>query len=101
MAACHLPEHRGASPLHLLVIRQLRALGQSRPPATPCPATRSPATSDDFLADLANANRPRNTIRAYRGDLIGFASHHDGEIAELRAFRLAWPSASVSGPRHR
>jgi hypothetical protein len=23
---------------------------------------------DDFLADLANANKPRNTIRAYRGD---------------------------------
>ena len=24
---------------------------------------------DDFLTDLANANKPRNTIRAYRGDL--------------------------------
>ena len=22
---------------------------------------------DDFLTDLANANKPRNTIRAYRG----------------------------------
>src|SRR6266487_7133122 len=40
---------------------------------------------DDFLADLANANRPRNTIRAYRGDLMGFASHHDGDIATLTA----------------
>ena len=40
---------------------------------------------DDFLADLANANRPRNTIRAYRGDLIGFAAHHDGDIAGLSA----------------
>ena len=39
----------------------------------------------DFLADLANANRPRNTIRAYRGDLIGFAAHHDGDIAALTA----------------
>jgi site-specific recombinase XerD len=29
---------------------------------------------DDFLTDLANANRPHNTIRAYRGDLTGFAS---------------------------
>src|SRR5260370_42684710 len=40
---------------------------------------------DDFLADLANANRPRNTIRAYRGDLIAFAACHDGEIAGLTA----------------
>ena len=40
---------------------------------------------DEFLTDLANANKPRNTIRAYRGDLIGFAAHHDGEIADLSA----------------
>jgi len=40
---------------------------------------------DDFLTDLANANKPRNTIRAYRGDLIRFATHHDGEIAGLSA----------------
>jgi integrase/recombinase XerC/integrase/recombinase XerD len=40
---------------------------------------------DDFLADLANANRPRNTIRGYRGDLTAFASHHDGDIASLSA----------------
>ena len=40
---------------------------------------------DDFLADLANANKPRNTIRAYRGDLIAFAAHHDGDIAGLTA----------------
>jgi integrase/recombinase XerD len=40
---------------------------------------------DDFLTDLANANRPRNTIRAYRGDLTGFAAHHDGDIAALTA----------------
>jgi integrase/recombinase XerD len=25
---------------------------------------------DDFLTGPANANKPRNTIRAYRGDLI-------------------------------
>ena len=24
---------------------------------------------DDFLTDLANANKPRNTIRAYRSDM--------------------------------
>ena len=40
---------------------------------------------DDFLTDLANANKPRNTIRAYRGDLISFAAHHDGEISGLTA----------------
>jgi len=40
---------------------------------------------DDFLTDLANANRPRNTIRAYRGDLTAFAAHHDGGIAGLTA----------------
>ena len=40
---------------------------------------------DDFLTDLANANKPRNTIRAYRGDLTRFAAHHDGEIGELTA----------------
>ena len=40
---------------------------------------------EDFLTDLANANKPRNTIRAYRGDLIAFAAHHDGEIGEIAA----------------
>jgi len=29
--------------------------------------------------------QPRNTIRAYRGDLTGFAAHHDGAIAGLTA----------------
>src|SRR5271169_84322 len=57
---------------------------------------------EDFLADLANANKPRNTIRAYRGDLISFAAHHDGEIAGLsaapvRAFlgEVAWQASST------
>ena len=40
---------------------------------------------DDFLTDLTNANKPRNTIRAYRGDLTAFAAHHDGDIAGLTA----------------
>ena len=40
---------------------------------------------DDFLTDLANANKPRNTIRAYRGDLVAFAAHHDGEAGEITA----------------
>lgn len=43
------------------------------------------ARHDDFLTDLANANKPRNTICAYRGDLTGFAAHHDDEIAGLTA----------------
>lgn len=40
---------------------------------------------DDFLTDLANANKPRNTIRAYRGDLIAFAAHHDGGVGAITA----------------
>ena len=75
---------------------------------------------DDFLTDLANANRPRNTIRAYRGDLIAFAAHHDGDITDItaapvRAFlgaiagqapatrkrKRAAVSGSCPDPRHR
>jgi len=52
---------------------------------------------DDFLADLANANRPRNTIRAYRGDLTGFAAHHDGEIAGLTAAPVRAFLAEIAG----
>ena len=40
---------------------------------------------DDFLTDLANANKPRNTIRDYRGDLIAFAAHHDAGPEDLSA----------------
>ncbi len=40
---------------------------------------------DDFLTDLANANKPHNTIRAYRGDLLAFAACSDGEVAGLTA----------------
>ncbi|SUE28945.1 site-specific tyrosine recombinase XerD [Nocardia farcinica] len=35
---------------------------------------------EQFLTDLANANRPANTLRAYRGDLTGFAEHVVGGI---------------------
>jgi integrase/recombinase XerD len=52
---------------------------------------------DDFLTDLANANKPRNTIRAYRGDLIGFAAHHDGEIAGLSATPIRAFLGKVAG----
>ncbi|WP_280487850.1 tyrosine-type recombinase/integrase [Nocardia farcinica] len=46
---------------------------------------------EQFLTDLANANRPANTVRAYRADLTGFAEHVDGglrgvDVAAVRAF---------------
>jgi hypothetical protein len=50
-----------------------------------CPGTRSPATWTTSLTGLANANKPRNTICAYRGDLIAFTACHDGDIAALTA----------------
>jgi integrase/recombinase XerC/integrase/recombinase XerD len=40
---------------------------------------------DDFLTDLDNAESSPHTIRAYRGDLIAFAAHVDGEISGLSA----------------
>ena len=52
---------------------------------------------DDFLADLANANRPRNTIRAYRGDLTGFAAHHNDQIAALTATPVRAFLAGIAG----
>ena len=48
---------------------------------------------DDFLTDLANANKPRNTIRAYRGGLTAFAAHHDRDIAGLSAAAVGRSSA--------
>ncbi len=44
-----------------------------------------------FLTDLANANRPANTLRAYRGDLTAFADHVDGgveavDVVAVRSF---------------
>jgi integrase/recombinase XerD len=48
---------------------------------------------DDLLTDLANANKPRNSIRAYRGDLTAFAAHHDGGIAGLSAAPVGRSSA--------
>jgi len=60
-------------------------MGAERTAAGVLPGHPLAAHIDDFLADLANANKPRNTIRAYRGDLIAFAAHHDGEIGDLSA----------------
>ena len=60
---------------------------------------------DDFLTDLANANKPRNMIRAYRGDLIAFAACHDGEAPGARRRRspplghLYWPEEASHARR--
>ncbi|AWS43654.1 tyrosine-type recombinase/integrase [Streptosporangium sp. 'caverna'] len=40
---------------------------------------------DDFLTDRKNAGASPHTLRAYRGDLLQFTPHCDGEIAELAA----------------
>ncbi|BCY11121.1 hypothetical protein L3i22_062090 [Actinoplanes sp. L3-i22] len=52
------------------------------------------AAIDAFLTDLANGTASAHTIRAYRGDLLQFAAHHDagpGEltVAPVRAFLAA------------
>jgi integrase/recombinase XerC/integrase/recombinase XerD len=52
---------------------------------------------DDFLVDLANANRSGQTIRAYRGDLIAFAAHHDGPLEQLGAAAIRAFLADVAG----
>ncbi|WP_431914912.1 tyrosine-type recombinase/integrase [Nonomuraea jabiensis] len=51
-------------------------LGHAHPLAAPL---------DDFLTDLANAGASAHTRRAYRGDLLQFASHHGEEVGELTA----------------
>jgi integrase/recombinase XerC/integrase/recombinase XerD len=38
---------------------------------------------DAFLTDLANGNASARTIRAYRGDPLQFAAHHDAGPGEL------------------
>lgn len=39
----------------------------------------------DFLTDVSNAGGSAQTVRAYRGDLVQFAAHVDGEVGELTA----------------
>src|SRR6266851_4519703 len=85
MARCHVRERRHVGLFRFPVIRQLRARDRNRPPVTSCRGHPLARHIDDFLTDLANANKPRNTIRAYRGDLIAFAAHHDGEIGGITA----------------
>jgi hypothetical protein len=100
---CHLRERRRLDAARVPVIRQLRARGRNGRPrrAAGHPLARH---IEDFLTDLANANKPPNTIRAYHGDLTGFAAYYDSEIAGLsaapiRAFRRAWAAAGAGGDR--
>ncbi|MCC3328231.1 tyrosine-type recombinase/integrase [Nocardia abscessus] len=53
-----------------------------------CVLDRVRATTADFrqlrrCRRVANANRPASTLRAYRGDLTGFAEHYDGDLAVM------------------
>jgi integrase/recombinase XerD len=59
--------------------------GTERTAASALPGHPLAPHIDDFLTDLANANKPRNTIRAYRGDLVAFAACHDAGPEELSA----------------
>ncbi len=43
------------------------------------------AVIDDFLVDLAQANRPQHTRRAYASDLHQFAQWHPGPLATVSA----------------
>ena len=71
--------------------------GEERTAAGALPGHPLAAHIDDFLTDLANANKPRNTIRAYRGDLTAFAAHHDGEVAEITAAPVRSFLAEIAG----
>lgn len=52
---------------------------------------------DEFLTDLANGNASAHTIRAYRGDLLGFAGHHDAGPGELTAAPVRAYLAETAG----
>ena len=51
----------------------------------------------DFLTDLGNANASAHTIRAYRGDLLQFAAHHNGGIGDLSAVPVRAYLAEIAG----
>ena len=76
-----LPRRRGPVPGYLAAT----GLWPGHPVRDVLPGHPLACHIDGFLTDLANANKPRNTIRAYRGDLTGFAAHHDGDLAGLTA----------------
>jgi integrase/recombinase XerD len=50
-----------------------------------------------FLTDLSNANASAQTIRAYRGNLIAFSGHTDGEIGELSTTPIRAYLAEIGG----
>ena len=85
MAACHLRERRAAAAASFPGYQATAGTPAERAARDVLPGHPLARHIDDFLTDLANANKPRNTIRAYRGDLTAFAAHHDGEIGELTA----------------
>ena len=51
----------------------------------------------DFLTDLENANASAQTIRAYRGDLLQFAGHHDSPVGEISAAPARAYLAGIAG----
>lgn len=57
---------------------------------------------DDFLTDQRNAGASRHTVRAYRGDLLQFTAHCDGDLQEsltaetVRAFLTGIASLSAA-----
>jgi hypothetical protein len=79
MAGCHLRERRLTGAAHSRLSGNCRHLGRNGPRDL-LPGHSLARHIDDFLTDLANANKPRSTIRTYRGDLVAFAAHHDGEV---------------------
>jgi integrase/recombinase XerC/integrase/recombinase XerD len=50
-----------------------------------------------LLTDLSNAGASAHTLRGYRGDLIAFAAHHDGEIGELTAAPVRVYLSEIAG----
>jgi len=54
------------------------------------------ALIDDFLVDLAQANRPHHTRRAYASDLHQFADWHTGSLATVNAQCLRTFFASLT-----
>ena len=52
---------------------------------------------EDFLTDLSTAGAAYQTIRAYRGDLIGLARHFYGQLSELSEHPIREYLAQLSG----
>jgi len=90
-----------ASALRFPVIWQL---GEREVPVVDPAVTRQPGAAhplarhlSDFLTDLGNANASAHTIQDYRGDLLQFAAHDDGEIGDLSAGPVRAYLAEIAG----